>query len=182
MKKVLYTLLVMLLLAGTLAACVEAPEQEETAPPAEAEIPAAEEVPEADPSTEAETEEAETSSDPQSEVEEEITAPAAFRLQQIEEALTPQLDFGGERLLDWEVVSAERVGVNPAGTMVFFEPAGQYIDISDSVRYSVTVRWADEPNYPGYFWDDDPRLGTTETRYWDFFTVDGKPELVFVVC
>ena len=143
----------------------------------------------------------------------------AFTLQQITEALTPQLDFGQERPIDWEVISAERVGINPEGTASWFEPAGQYVDISGSVRYRVTIKWADEPNYPEaeyvldydamnaqagqyfrdnpdvaggvptgddgplyFIWMRNPQLGTTQVSEWDFFIVDGKPELVFVVC
>ena len=144
---------------------------------------------------------------------------ASFTLQQIEEALKPQLDFAGERLIDWELISAERIGINPPGTTVPPEPAGPHFDVSGAVRYRVTVRWAEEANCPeaGYVWDHaamdrqaeqfflenpdiaggvivgeggpldifwmrNPKLGTTEVRYWDFFVVEGRPELAFVVC
>ena len=152
---------------------------------------------------------------------EEATTPETFTLHQIEEALKPQLDFAGERSVDWEVVSATKVGINPAGTMEWLEPAGTHVDIGGSVRYEVKIKWADEPNYPEaeYVWDHEamskqadqyfldnpdadlsdvdlygeggpweiilvrnPILGTTEVSRWDFFIVDGNPELVFVVC
>ena len=194
MKKILAVLLV-LLLSGTLTACAELALLEDIlASVGEAEtlelIPLPEEVEEEEIDEAEEPEEAEETEEPEDTEEapappsetQEAAVPASFTLQQIEKALTPQMDFGGERHIDWEVLSAERVGINPPGTTVFFEPAGQYIDISNSVRYSVTVRWADTPIFPGLYWDDDIRLGKTETRDWNFFIVGGEPELVFLVC
>ena len=127
MKKVLLALLAMLFMAGALAACTEAP---------------------------AEPEDATTEYVTQTEGPAPEDTPE-FTLQQIEEALTPQLDFGHLRPIDWEVVAAERIGVNPEGTMVPFEPGGIDVDISGSVRYRVTVQWAEEPNDPEalYVWD-----------------------------
>ena len=183
-RKLFALLLAMLCLIGLLAACTEAP-----AEPEEATIYVAQAEAPAQPEEEASVYIIQT----EAPASEEAPEPGTWTLQQIEEALKPQLDFGGERWIDWEVISAERIGVNPEGTTMWIEAGQSYKDISGSVRYRVTVQRADELNYPTehllYMFGGtletflNALLGRTETQEWDFFIrEDGSPELVFVSC
>jgi len=116
------------------------------------------------------------------------TAPAqAFSIEQLQHAMLPQWNIGGEPdILEHQIISAQQV--ERESNYVWFEPAGEYVDASDAVRYRMEVRhrefdiiWHDIGDG---FVEMEEIIGDfiTSIIYRDFNIVDGEPVLLFVVC
>jgi len=186
MKKNAYVVLAMLALIGViLAACTQeaandpAPQPE----PAPIETVAPESAEEADDLSELE------GNDLSDEVPEPESA-TTFTIEQIQAALQPQFQVG-----DWgegnpQVISAEWVERDIDS--FYWESAGSYVDLSNSVRYRVAVRFRqsmeDYTAWSNIWVDFEPnpfsRDGdyTILTEYYYFHDVNGTPELVIVMC
>ena len=119
------------------------------------------------------------------------TPPAAYTIAQIQAALQPQFQIGYWGEVPPQVVSVQRVE-REEDTM-WFEPGGAYIDISNSVRYRVEIRfwefpeeyaeraswWTDADESPPWRRDGDY---TILTQYYHFNDENGNPVLVVVMC
>ncbi|MCL2827606.1 MAG: hypothetical protein FWD99_02600 [Oscillospiraceae bacterium] len=117
--------------------------------------------------------------------------PAAYTIAQIQTALEPQFQIGYWGEVPPQVVSAQRVARE--GDTMWFEPGGAYIDISNSVRYRVEIRfwefpeeyteraswWADTDEPSPFHRDGDY---TILTQYYHFNDENGNPVLVVVMC
>jgi len=114
-------------------------------------------------------------------------AESTFTVEQLQRAMVPQWHANGEPdILEHQVISAERV--ERESDQVWFEPAGEYIDASNAVRYKMEVRHRE---YYIEWHDIGDGLAEIEeiigdfivtVMYRDFNIVDGEPELLFVVC
>jgi len=110
-----------------------------------------------------------------------------FTIEQLERAMYPQWNFGGEPdILGHHIISAERV--ERESDYVWFEPAGAYVDASNAVRYRLEIRhrdmWLDVHDLGNGFVEAEQIIGdyVISIRYIDFITVNGEPELLFLVC
>ncbi|MCL2842196.1 MAG: hypothetical protein FWE28_01840 [Oscillospiraceae bacterium] len=181
MKKRILVIVLFALMSVALVACAESTAIELTPQPepmpVEADVPEEEPIPAAD-----------TLSDDLSDETEE--PPGTYTIEQIQTALQPQFQVG-----DWgegnpQVISAQRVDRDRDSIALDFSHT--YIDLSDSVRYQVAIRFRqsiEDYNMWSDMWAGAERNPfsrdgdyTILTDYYYFNDVNGAPELAVVMC
>ncbi|MCL2368716.1 MAG: hypothetical protein FWC72_06940, partial [Oscillospiraceae bacterium] len=119
--------------------------------------------------------------------EQDVNGDESFTIEQLQRAMDPQWNFGGEPdILNHQIISVQRV--ERESDYIWFEPAGQYVDASNAVRYRMEVRhrelhieWHD---LGSGFVESEMIIGdyVTSILYNHFVVVGGAPQLLFVVC
>jgi len=185
MKKKLVLLIALCALMGaTLMACAESPTNEPIPQPEQTLTEEEAVAPETMPKDEGLVPYEEDVPDEAQEVA------GTYTIEQIQTALKPQFQVGGWGEGNRQVISVQRV--EREVDSFFWEGAGIYVDLSDTVRYRVTVRfrqsiedytmwsdiWADAEINP---FSRDGEY-TTLTGYYHFHDVNGNPELAVVIC
>ena len=173
-KRIVSVLAVLVLICLTLAACAEDTQSESQSPY----------------SPEPASRETETPSEDDEALYglvSQAVSESSFTIEQLQRAMYPQWNFGGEPdVLDHQIISAQQV--ERESDYVWFEPAGEYVDASNAVRYRMEVRhkdfrieWHDLGNSQVY---PEEIIGDyiVSVMYNYFVVENGEPELLFVVC